>query len=75
MPAIPPTAAQIAFLRTCYWTNDLIRPSDAGFGVIGLCVGALAAWNLNKKVEALAAQLAHGATSIEIFYLGKKEMV
>jgi hypothetical protein len=75
--AIPPgstSPAQITYLRGCYWINDLVRPSDPGFGIVALDPEAATEWSNGRKLEALVAQIAHGATSIEIYYLGGQEM-
>ncbi|MCC3466240.1 MULTISPECIES: hypothetical protein [unclassified Microcoleus] len=74
IPGGLPNAAQVNYLRTCYWINDLVRPSDPGFGIVALAPAAVAAWSNGKKVDSLVAQITHGATSIEIYYLGGKEM-
>jgi hypothetical protein len=69
----------ISYLRTCYWINDLQRPSERlGFGSKALCSAAQRCWNERHKkggkAESLADQVVHGPTSIEIYYLGGKEM-
>jgi hypothetical protein len=74
IPAGAPTPAQVAYLRNSYWVNDLQHPSDGGFGVVALAPLAAASWANGKKVDALVAQITHGATSIEVYYLGSKEM-
>jgi len=55
--------------------NDLQRPNDGGFCVVGLSASAAANWSNGKKVDALVAQITHRATSIEIRYLGETEVV
>lgn len=74
IPGGAPTQVQIDYLWTCYWVNDLVRPSDPGFGIVNLAPAAALAWNNGKKVDSLVAQITHGATSIEAYYLGSKEM-
>ena len=59
------------------WINDLERPSSAGFGMVALCPAAQAAWAAGQsayKYDALVAQITHGATSVEVYYLGSHEM-
>jgi hypothetical protein len=74
-PPGAPTREQVDYLRGCYWINDLVRPSDAGFGVSALAPAAQAHWSNGKRLEALVSQITHGGTSIEVYYIGKKEMV
>jgi hypothetical protein len=75
IPGGAPMPAQINYLWRCYWINDLQRPSEPGFGVVALAPLATAHWSNGKKVDSLVAQITHGATSIEVYYLGRKEMV
>src|SRR5215831_16822735 len=52
IPGGAPNAIQIQYLqRNCYWVNDLQRPSDGGFGVVGLSALATANWSNGKKVD------------------------
>jgi hypothetical protein len=69
------TDEQIEYLWTCYWINDLQRPSDPGFGTVTLAPVAATMWTSGQKVQSLVAQIMHGATSIEVYYLGSKEIV
>jgi len=71
-----PSAGQIQYVqRNSCWLSDLQRPSVGGFGVVELAAMTTATWSNRKKVDALVAQITHRATSIEIYYLGKKLMV
>ncbi len=75
---LPPgvwTAAQTDYIYSAYWPNDLHRPSSAGFGVVGLSPLASAEWQSGQKRESLRQQCIAGPVSIEVYYLGKKEMV
>ncbi len=59
------------------WISSLERPSSVGFGMVALCAAAQAAWTGGQsayRYDALIAQITHGATSVEIYYLGSKEM-
>jgi hypothetical protein len=70
------TPDQQISLRTQKWVQDLHRPSPAvNFGLANLCPAALAKWNAGDRGGALIEQIAHGATSIEIYYLGRQEMM
>ncbi len=69
------TAEQQISLRTQAWVQDLHRPSlMVNFGLANLCGPAQAKWNAGDRGGALIEQIAHGSTSIEIYYLGSKEM-
>ncbi|WP_293354561.1 MULTISPECIES: hypothetical protein [unclassified Microcoleus] len=74
IPGGKPTPAQLNYLRTCYWINDLVRPRDPGFGIVALASEAAEAWSAGNKFNSLVKQIEHGTTSIEIYYLGDKEM-
>lgn len=69
-----PSPAQVTALRSWYWTNDLNRPTSAGFGMVGLSPAATVEWAAGRKADALLAQIRHGATSVEVYYLGRAEM-
>ena len=59
------------------WLTDLERPVNVGFGLVALCPAAAAIWNAGQTAyrhDALIAQITHGATSIEVYYLGSKQM-
>lgn len=60
--------------KHCEFLANLERPRDAGFGVAALCMAAQNLWSTGDRTGALFAQIAHGDTSIEVYYLGKKEI-
>lgn len=74
IPAGAVTPVQRELLFQWYWVNDLQHPTDPGFGSAALTANAAASWGLGKKRQALIDQIAHGATSIEVYYIGSKEM-
>lgn len=70
------TKEQEDFLRSCYWVNDLVRPAYLHFKMKEITNDAVkVAWSEGKKVTALIEQIKATATEIEIYYLGRKEMV
>jgi hypothetical protein len=73
-PGGAPTPAQEAFLKPKYWINNLVRPSDPGFGIVALAPAAAISWNAGNRYQALIDQITHGNTSIEVYYIGGKEM-
>ncbi len=69
------TPAQQISLRTQSWVQNLHRPSlGVNFGLAALCLAAQAEWDAGDRGGALIEQIAHGATSIEVYYRGRKEM-
>ena len=77
-PGAPAAGLAAQLLADKYgWITGLERPVNAGFGVVALCPAAAAAWNAGQsgyKYDALVAQITHGATSVEVYYLGSKEI-
>lgn len=69
-----PTPAQLTAIHKSNDLREITHPDDAGLGLRALCAAALTEWNAGKKLAALIAQIMHGATSIEIYYLGKQEI-
>jgi hypothetical protein len=67
--------SQIQYLQRSYWINDLQRPSAVGFGIGSLAPSSADAWRRGRKIDALVEQVAHGNTSIEIYYLGGKPVI
>lgn len=74
-PGGAPAGATVDYLRKCEWVTSLYIPTFAGVGMVQLCVAARAKWDSGDKGGALIEQITHGATSVEVYYLGKKEMV
>lgn len=62
-------AAAMGLLRGAGWTDRLRRPASAGFGLRALCEAAQQCWDAGDYAGALAAQVAHGSVSIEIYYM------
>jgi hypothetical protein len=42
--------------------------------MVGLSPAATVEWAAGRKADALLAQIRHGATSVEVYYLGRAEM-
>jgi hypothetical protein len=74
-PAGAPTPLQADYLRKCEWVTGLYIPTYAGVGMVALCIAAKQRWDAGDRGGALIEQITHGATSVEVYYLGKKEMV
>jgi hypothetical protein len=75
-PAGQPTGEKAKFLFSyaTEWILKMQRPATNGLGLRTLCPAAMVEWDLGRKREALAAQISHGTTSIEVYYLGTLEM-
>jgi hypothetical protein len=70
-----PSPAQLTAIHSSNDLREITHPDDPGLGLRALCATALAEWNAGKKLAALIEQIKHGATSIEIYYLGKQEIL
>jgi hypothetical protein len=74
-PGVPGAGLAAQLLNDKYgWITNLERPASPGFGMVALAPLASSEWNAGQKRDALVAQVTHGATSIEVYYLGSKEM-
>lgn len=74
LPAGEMSEAQIKYLHGAPWVTNLQRPSAANFGSATLKPEARDAWALGKKVTALVEQAKTGPVSIEIYYVGSRQV-
>ena len=75
-PGGEPSAVQRQRLLSndALWTLNMERPNVPGLGLTALCPAAEVEWAEGRKRQALFAQITHGATSIEVYYIGRNEM-
>ena len=74
-PGAPGPALAAQMLADRYgWIREIERRTSPGFGMVALCPNAAAAWQSGDPYSALVAQITHGATSVEVYYLGNREV-
>jgi hypothetical protein len=74
IPAQAISAAAGQQLWQCDAIRELSRPSNANFNLTDLCATAQPYWQSGNKIEALIEQVRNGAASIEVYYIGRKEV-